>query len=318
MNKNIKTNRNKRTSRVNNKQKVGKRIKAGKKTMKCSPIVKGQTPINDSCFTIPVLNKLKNSYNKHHPIDKITVNEPTEIWVQLKSRFSKCHKEDCWLNVIEDPNEREKLDDYLFAPDSPDEWKKDPNAWLSNYDIFEVLHQYEIKYKTFRIIGPTPIDFDSKPNDSKCVWQDLCDFSLDKFIESGKRKLGVVFNLSKSKDPGSHWVSLYVDLDDKFIFFFDSAGDKIPIEISRLVDRIQEQAIKLLRCKMDYYDNNGVEHQMGNTECGMYSLYFIITMLTGETEGKGLSNCKDKIKFFMKKRIPDQYVSKYRKIYFNS
>jgi len=317
MNKNRKTNRNKRTIR-GTKKVAGKRMKAGKKTMKCSPIVKGQTAINDSCFTIPVLHKLKISYNKHHPTDKIMENEPKDIWLQLKNRLSKCHKEDCWLNVIEDHDEREKLDDYLFAPDSPDEWKKDPNSWLSNYDIFDVLHQYEIKYNNFRIIGPTPIDFDSKINDKHCVWQDLCEFSLDKFMESGKRKLGVVFNLSKSKDPGSHWVSLYMDLEDKFLFFFDSAGDKIPNEIRRLVDRIQEQAMKIFAKKLDYFDNYGIEHQMGNTECGMYSLYFIITMLTGEIEEKGFSNYKEKIDFFMKKRIPDQYVSKYRKIYFNS
>jgi hypothetical protein len=57
---------------------------------------------------------------------------------------------------------------------------------------------------------------------------------------------------------------------------------------------------------------------MGESECGMYALYFIITMLTGETEKLKFVNAEDKIKFFKNKRIPDQYVNKYRKIYFNS
>jgi hypothetical protein len=58
---------------------------------------------------------------------------------------------------------------------------------------------------------------------------------------------------------------------------------------------------------------------MGNTECGMYSLYFIITLLTGKTgEGKMLKDYKEKQKYFNSSRIPDEYVFKHRNIYFNS
>ena len=46
-------------------------------------------------------------------------------------------------------------------------------------------------------------------------------------------------------------------------------------------------------------DNTPFEHQMGNTECGMYSLYFIITLLTGKTgEGKVLKDYTEKKKYF--------------------
>lgn len=286
--------------------------------MNCSPAVKGKTPNNGSCFTNSVLTKLKDSYNTIHPVDKITTVNPIEIWADLKQRMTKCKKEDCWLNVIKNENERQKLDKYLFAPDQPDDWKHNSSSWLSNFDIFDVLHQYEEAFPNFKIIGPTPIDFDTRPADmnGQCVWQDLCTFSLDKMLSSNKTKLGVVFNLDEHDEKGSHWVSMFIDLDDQYIFYLDSAGNKIQPEIDALVKKIMQQGIDR-GMRIHFYENCPVEHQMGANECGMYALYFIITMLTGETEGRRFKNYVDKIDFFKDKRIPDRYVNKYRKIYFN-
>ena len=100
-------------------------------------------------------------------------------------------------NQIEDPTIRKKLDLQLFAPDQPKEWKKNPDEWLSNYDIMDVLKQYEETFPCFHVIGPTPIDFDSRPKDldNKCVWEELCNFRLEKYIKEKKRKIGIVFNL---------------------------------------------------------------------------------------------------------------------------
>jgi hypothetical protein len=211
-----------------------------------------------------------------------------------------------------------------------------------------VLHQYELTHPTFKAFGPTPIDFDSRPKDEsgKCVWEELCTFQLSNYLEKGKTKLGMVFNLDKHDEEGSHWVSLFVDLEERFIFYLDSAGNRIPKEIRTLVKRIQTQGMSLSSPlnsysswsmtdkeinsspiakqgadlnlqRFKFYENYPLEHQLGNTECGMYSLYFIITMLTGETEGRTFRTSGEKIQFFKKKRVPDKYVSKYRKIYFN-
>ena len=51
---------------------------------------------------------------------------------------------------------------------------------------------------------------------------------------------------------------------------------------------------------------NKLEHQYKNTECGMYSLHFMIELI------------KDKdFKIFLKKRIPDEEIFKLRNKYFN-
>jgi len=292
--------------------------------MNCNPAVKNKTPIKNSCFTPDVLNVIKTAYNEYHPSSKITNTNPKEIWYELKQRLSTCKKEDCWLKEIKDAKIINDLNKHLFAPYQPKEWKKNHSAWLSNFDILDVLRQYEKSHKNFKIIGPTPIDFNSRPDDmnGQCVWEDLCGFSLTRFMKryTGKTKIGIVFNLDRHDQGGSHWVSMFVDLEDKFVFYFDSAGDKIKPEISSLANSIIKQASELQPPNvLEFHQNYPVEHQMGNNECGMYSLFFIVTMLTNKIDepNKIFNNYKDKIEFFKKERITDTYMNKYRNIFFN-
>lgn len=317
--------KNKRTNKNSNMIGGNPKNKTKKKwmPMNCSPVVKGKTPVAESCFTPDVLEQIKTAYNKHHSDSPIQATVPQQIWLELKSRLSRCKKEDCWLNEITDKETREKIDDRIFSPDKPKDWKKDKSAWLSNYDIFDVLHQYEESHPHFKIIGPTPIDFDSRPTDmnKQCVWEDLCNFSLRRFIEQKKTKLGIVFNLDKHDEGGSHWVSMFVDIEHRFIFYLDSAGEDIQPEIKVLKNRIRKQA-KELGMHFKFYQNYPLEHQMGENECGMYALFFIITLLTGEIDEPGKPTKKFKnhnsiIRMFKKEQIPDRYMNKYRQIFFN-
>jgi hypothetical protein len=207
-----------------------------------------------------------------------------------------------------------------FAPDSPDDWKQKPNEGLSNFDILNVMKQYEQTYPHFHFLGPSPIDFDARPYDygNQCVTEEICNLSLKKEIEKGITKIGMVFNLDTHEGGGTHWVSMFVDLDENVIFFFDSTGAKIPVEIKRLRDRITKEGSELKPPKVFKYYENRKEHQKENTECGMYSLFFNITMLTNEVEDQKNMTMDDKVKLFKQKRIPDKYVEKYRHIYFNS
>ena len=325
--KNNKSKKHFRNSRKNQKTKRNHKNIGGKdkndnfKKMNCSPMVKDKTPVKDSCLPEDILLKIKNSYNEHHIDNPIKKTDFNEIWQELKQNLD-CNKEDCWLKELNDKQMRKNIDKMIFAPDQPPEWKHNPDEWLSNYDILDVLKQYEKTYKNFKFIGPTPIDFDSRPIDMSgyCVWEELCNFSLKELLDDNKRQIGIIFNLDKHDQDGSHWVSLFIDLDDKFIFYFDSAGDIVPNEISVLIDRIIKQGKELdNQIIFDYKkENKPLEHQRGNTECGMYSLYFIITMLSGETNNKKFSNYKEKIAYFTKHRIPDKFVFNYRNHFFNS
>ncbi len=317
-----KKNKRRKTGKHNNQSKRSQHkkkrmtMKAGKITrkMNCSPAVKGKTALENTCFTVSALNTIKDEYNKDHPGNKITTTDPATVWQELNQRLTKCSTEDCWLESIDNKSLRAKIDNYIFAPDAPKEWSKNPNEWLSNYDIKGVLEQYKQTYSDFDYIEPAPIDFD-KVIDGGCVVEKLCKFDLAKYKKAGKTKIGMVFNLDKHDEPGSHWVSLYVDLVDGLVFYFDSTGAEIPQEIRVLKDRIIEQG-KKNGLEIKYYDSKNNEHQKSNTECGMYSLYFIITMITGD-DGEKKVGLKDRLDLFMKKKINDGFVEKYRKIYFN-
>jgi hypothetical protein len=291
--------------------------------------------LHDTCYTPAILEYIKKEYNHSHPkADHILTTDPAKIWLELDKRLSHCNKEDCWLNQIRNENLRKKIDRYVFAPDKPYEWKHNPTEWLSNYDILNVLEQYELVYPNFEFIGPTPIDFDTRlkkaknPYDignetkprsgKKCIWNDLCNFSVAEKLRQKKMKIGVVFNLDKHDQGGSHWVSLFVDLSRKMMFYFDSAGGKLPGEIRKLMDRIHEQT-RALGFTLKELTNGQWTHQRGNTECGMYSLFFIITMLTGKfTPSSRKLPFKKVLHIFMRDRIPDKVMEHYRDEYFNN
>jgi hypothetical protein len=91
-----------------------------------------------------------------------------------------------------------------------------------------------------------------------------------------------------------------------------------------LIQRIEEQCEQLKPpIKIKSYNNNGKDHQKSNTECGMYSLFFIITILTNKMEDKETPNGElelgfdEKIALFRDAIIPDKYVEIYRHKYFN-
>jgi hypothetical protein len=307
----------------------GKKRSKTIKKMNCSPAAKAKRAGPDTCYSKDVLFQIKKAYNDSHPSEKIKSNNPSVIWTELKDRMSNCPTEDCWLKEIQDPVLKKQIDKFTFAPDKPPDWKKDPNAWLSNYDIENVLKQYEITHKEFKLLGPSSIDYDTKlPEEGgKCVWEDLCKLSISDLKQKGKVKLGIVFNLDKHDEPGSHWVSMFVDINEAVIFYYDSALNDVPPEITRLKNEIIRQG-KEIGIRFKYHQNKH-EHQRTDTECGMYCLFFIITFLTSEIDhpiksfrkikhGGGYKiNMKNKIDLFMDRFIDDKYVEKYRNILFN-
>ena len=171
-----------------------------------------------------------------------------------------------------------------------------------------VMRQYEKAYKCFDFIGPSPIDFDKRKLYGECVWEELCNFNLEAQIKNGKTKIGLIFNTDPHNKPGEHWVSMFIDVKKGQISFFDSVGNKIPKQIMALVKRIQSQGQNMTpKINMKFDQNYPVEHQYGNTECGIYSLFFIVHML------------EDKItEEYLKTHIlKDEYMTNFRKIYFN-
>lgn len=298
--------KNRRKKRnTNKKNKTRKKSTQYKKT-KCSP--KTDNVLSFSCYTPESLHKLKDIWNSRHSDVQIMDNDPETIWNKLKSNMaSSCNNESCWLKhqcIKNDINP--SLWDNSFAPKSPQKWIKKPNEWLSSVDIERVMRQYERAYKCFDFIGPSPIDFDEPLLWGECVWEELCKFQLKEHIKKDKKKIGMIFNLDKHTEDGSHWVAMFVNIAKKEICYFDSYGDREPKLIFKLVKKIKKQARDL--DQKFKFKRVSKRHQYSSSECGMYSLFFIIQLL------KDSKNFED----FQNNKYTDKYMKKLRKIYFNS
>ena len=281
---------------------------------KCNPSFK--KTINGTCFTRNIVKKLKETFNTYNPQYIIKSNHTNKIINEIK-RKTKCDDEECWLRKL-NPHFKINIMDYLYRPEYPSEWKTNKNEWLSNFDILAVLKQYEDANRDFKFIGPTFIDFDEKKYDGNCVENQLCHFNIKDFVNNKISKIGVIFNLAKHNQKGSHWVSLFIDLKDKIVLYFNSTGEDVHYEIDLLIHRIISQYKDLKNIELKRIINR-TEHQMSNTECGMYSLFFIISMLTNTIGGdynKPFKKTTDKINFFIKKRIDDKEMENLRDKYF--
>ena len=155
-------------------------------------------------------------------------------------------------------------------------------------------------HKDFHFLGAVPYDFDDLPI------LGIRNLNFKELEENGKTKIGIVFNLDTHDQTGSHWVALYADLKKNQIYFFDSfasaPGKRIKKFISRIAKYLYERDFgKKLKLKkilnhlkknkkyeasslrnMDLQYNQ-IQHQFGNSECGVYSINFILRLVEGET-----------------------------------
>ena len=295
------------------KRKKKSKVKTKKKRVKKTKLncfaSKGKR-FNKTCYSDDELMKLRDLWNTKHPDRKIKTTNSNAIWETLNKYLDGvCDNELCWLErSFVNKDLKSHLTSLRLAPFHTPSWNIEPNKWLDSLDITRVMKQYEKEYPYFMFLGPSPIDFDHRPDDGKCVWEDICNLNIcDEYNKQNKRKFGFIFNLDPHYKGGSHWVSLFVDLDKNFIFFLDTNGDSIPDEIKALVKRLKKQCKQVLHKRMSFSDNAPTEHQYENTECGRYSLYALVNLLQEKTTPQTIK----------RRRIPDEKMMAFRKIFFN-
>jgi hypothetical protein len=152
--------------------------------------------------------------------------------------------------------------------------------WLDSNNIADVLNQYEDAYPDFEFMGPFPIDFAApdpyNPDEKKCLMTEICELRVTKALQNGTKSVGIVYNLDPHFKSGSHWVANYIDIQGHECYYFDSYGMAPPMQVARFMKWLTTQDPKM---KLFY---NSRRLQFNNTECGVYSIYFIIRMLEGD------------------------------------
>ena len=213
----------------------------------------------------------------------------------------KCTSQKCWTEQSFVSNmkkiARDELKKYTFRPDGP----TGKFEWLNTININEVMEQYEKKNTEFKFLGAVPIDFDEFERFG------IKNLDYTKLIKEGKHKIGVVFNLDEHDQPGSHWVSLFSDLKEGKVYFFDSYGIRPERRIRTLMRRLanfSQTGLGISDIKVDY---NKTRHQYENSECGVYSINFITRMLRGDSFEEICDN-----------KVADKKVNKCRNVYFGN
>jgi len=235
---------------------------------------------------------------------------PDSVYSDMSYSEAGCNdnEDHCLLDKSALPEEtKQKYRKQYLRPRRPKVWDAKPDTWLDNFNIMHVMKQYEETLPWFKFLGIFPIDF-SAPNPYKkdkqeCLYKETCSLNLKEEYAKGVRGIGMIFNLDPHYKGGSHWVGLYIRLDDitkPFVGYFDSYGYKVPPLIARLMRSFK---LQISSCELG---TNARRHQFSNTECGMFSMYFIICMLSGIM-----------FKDFCKERIEDNMMLELRTILFS-
>lgn len=300
------------------------------KNEKCAPSKKFS---DGSCYTLESLKLIASKYNESNANKKINITDNKKQLVEdLTNAFSKtCDTQSCWLrlDIVKNIDNNEDILENTFRPEGPSK-KYD---WLSTTNINDVLSQYEDLHKDFLFLGALPNDFEELP------MLGLSNIKFDNFIKQGKTKLGMVINLDTHNQSGSHWVALYTDLSNNKLYYFDSVGKKPGKRIKKFNNKIikylyskeknknlevgkianlinnlddknkKSKYTKLLNKKLKNFDirYNNIQHQQENSECGVYSINFILRIVKGETFDDITQNITS-----------DEQVNKCRKVYFNN
>jgi hypothetical protein len=270
----------------------------------CAPTIT-LTKNSFSCFEHYELIEIARAFNRYivsqklcSTNDKVCViktpihiekKTDKELWNSIYSRLYKlCKNEYCWIDLpfishITDKGLRKKIQNFTFKPKTT----IGKYTWLSTKNINSVLQQYEKTHPTFKFIGALPCDF------YKIVDVDYNDFKK-------YENIGIVFNLDKNEEPGSHWVSFFVDNKNNTCEYFDSTGRGPNKCIKKFIDNLMNKYLN----KHKYYQNK-IVHQTQDSECGVYSIYYIICRVSGKSFDKITKNI-----------IRDEDMNKFRNIFF--
>lgn len=252
----------------------------------------------DSCIDEDVMNQLSVLVNTDNKIIKDT----KDITKNLKKIYN-CETDSCLLkrreviNVIGYDTANYQLKEN-FKPDGP----LDKNEWLSNYDIDDVLKQFSKKKDNanFKHISFQMRDFEK-------VGSELATTDFIKEYENGVRCFGVILNDDVSTGKGTHWTAMFGDFRKEpfTIEHFNSSGAGPKNEVRVWMAKTKMLLEKHFNTKVVVVEVSKVQHQMDNSSCGPYSLYYIISRLENIPYEK-----------FQEKRIPDSEMWEFRKVLF--
>jgi hypothetical protein len=207
----------------------------------------------------------------------------------------------CWTgaisNIAKDTKTKEiikMIESEDLRPEMPIEWYKNSREWLSNYDIEDVMKQYDksSQYK-YAFLGVFPIDFSEEDKFGRCLYSQICSLDIKRYINKKVKHIGLITNLDKHNQGGSHWTSTFIIIDPKNkcygAHYYDSNAIAIHAYVKKFIYNIKKRLL-VIYPKSDFkITYNTTRHQRKNTECGMFSMTHQIRWLNSLFKYKKLN-----------------------------
>ena len=285
-----------------------------------NPDVASKVWKTNGCFTheeLLLMNKLIISKNNEEETqvetykqEKLKSMSNSQLLDNLYDKL-QCDNEKCIhrkAKVYENNHQNNRLlqnETEIFLEDRPKEWLVNKNQWLDNFLIERKMKEYTAYDPTFHFIGPVCRDFRYKESNSgMCMERELCSTDLSRYKQyhPPKEKIGIIFNLDVHTGPGTHWTAMFVNVPKCEIYYYDSVGNAPPKEIKTL---LEEMSAELHHGNKDKYQVSRIERQKGSSECGVYAIHFLISLLTEAFT----------FEEYLKLDLPDEKIEKFRNIF---
>lgn len=292
--------------------------------MFCSPTGNQMYSKHRTCFSKEALVRLAEAWNDTNPTNKIRSykkRSKMDLWGEINDKMAHIcgrdspSKEACWADNLHGTRPAKEVAKSL-RPIKPSEWKEDEYTWLTNYDIEAVMNQYDFDVHprySYKFLGVFPIDFQAKTAMGQCLFQEFCALDILRMYKRGIKYIGMITNLDKHHESGSHWTSLFICIDPKSpafgAYYYDSVASVPPREIVNFIETVKSQVSNTGQFRVKY---NKMRHQKGNTECGVFSIDYQIRWITALLKNKN-TTFEDVTAL---PQLTDSYIHKYRNIYF--
>ena len=262
-----------------------------------------------NCFSTSELKNIAQVLKKEKKIGKIpesrsALQKTIQQSFQNQCSIDKNKQEACWIQqpIVRKYTHLTKSLESALKPAMPNSWKQDKFTWLSSIDIFDAMKPFEKKWKDFIFLGPFPRDC---PVGIQCP---LSNLSPESLLKSGKKKIGIIYNLDLHDEPGSHWVAVFIHLTKGHIEYYDSYGSPPEELIYGFMRSFAEKLNQFYKNKkVITIDFSRRRHQYGGSECGMFSMVFLLQRL----QGYSLRNIE-------KQNLTDSFVNHMRFVMFRS
>lgn len=232
-----------------------------------------------------------------------------------------CKSESCVLGKLSDVivsrgAEAEKLLKRALARNFKPHGPRETSELTSNFDLDGTLERWAVEFPDFFPYPFAMMDFASE-GAPLARWPLAGVLAGERTGGRPMRAAACILNTDVSTGAGKHWVCVFVDARDGrggsaaapvTIEYFNSAGNPPPRAVTRWMEAAREKLLGAGEIRgrgpvahVETKVVTSVAHQRGDTECGLYALFYIRSRLEGRPPAA-----------FEAERIPDSEMKKFR------